>query len=223
MHVYPPVPHVLTIRPIQIAGIDLRIECLKDLEQTIDQLFDVLQAGGDPSLLEEFCPYFGVIWPSALALAEAVAERDSLIRGSEVLEIGCGLAIPSLVASRLGARVTATDFHPLVSEFLNRNVALNQIRNLNYLRIDWRNETKQAELPQYPWVIASDVLYERQHPELVARAMHSHLSPGGTAIIADPARPYLQSFVQEAEKLGFTHELSVRKDIFIITLKKQAV
>jgi len=218
--VYSPVPHVLTIRPIRIAGVDLRIECLEDLEKTIDRLFEVLQAGGEPSLLEEFCPYFGVIWPSAVALAEAVAERGSIIRGSEVLEIGCGLAIPSLVATRLGARVTATDFHPLVNEFLKRNIALNRIKNLNYLRIDWRNNSKQQELSRYPWVIASDVLYERQHPELVARAIHSHLSPGGTAIIADPARPYLQPFVQEVTKLGFTHELSVRKDVFIITLRK---
>ena len=37
-------------------------------------VFRVLEETGRPELLEELCPYFGVIWPSARALSETLTE-----------------------------------------------------------------------------------------------------------------------------------------------------
>src|SRR3954468_2325574 len=53
-------------------------------------------------------PYWARPWPSGLALAEALAQDPPEPR-SRVIELGCGLAAPSIVAVRAGADVLATD------------------------------------------------------------------------------------------------------------------
>src|SRR5690606_16381361 len=132
-----------------------------DLNRTIDELFEELQWRGEPELLERYCPYFGTVWPSARALAETVVSLGARMRGAEVLELGCGLALPGLLAARLGAQVTATDAHPDVPLFLERNRALNQVTSLKYLELDWKAPDALARIGRrFPWVVASDVLYE---------------------------------------------------------------
>lgn len=199
---------------------ELEIECLENLDATIDALFAHLERGGDQSLLEDLCPYFGVVWPSARALCDHLLENGMVKRlpGASVLEVGCGLAIPAMLAARLGAKVTATDFHPEVEAFLRRNIERNQIKGLRYLKFDWTRSNETGE--QYDIVLGSDILYERSHPANVARAVASMVRPGGTAIVADPARPYLQEFSDEMQKLGFRSKTDIRraagKDVFLL-------
>ena len=211
--------------------IGLRIERLANLNETIDELFAELERQGNPALLESLCPYFGVVWPSARGLAEHLAHMGSArLSGRSVLEVGCGLAVPSLLAARLGAHVVATDFHPDIPRFLNRNVELNEVGEelaqgrLKFTAWDWQKQ--ESPLGRFDWVIGSDILYERQHPEPVARMLARHVAPGGRVILADPGRPYLQNFADEMKRLGFSCSISVRnvvdeptrKDIFILEL-----
>ena len=58
--------------------------------------------------VEEFLPYWAELWPSGVALAEHVGERD--LAGRRVLELGAGLGLPSLAAALRGADVLATDW-----------------------------------------------------------------------------------------------------------------
>ena len=55
-------------------------------------------------------PYWAELWPSGLALADYVATLD--LAGRRVLELGCGLALPSFAAALGGADVLATDWAP---------------------------------------------------------------------------------------------------------------
>jgi predicted nicotinamide N-methyase len=211
----------------RIGALELRIESLADLNRTIDDLFAELEKSGDTALLEELCPYFGVIWPSARALASALSEQASALQGRTVLEVGCGLALPSLVAARLGARVTATDWHPEVERFLVANARLNSVE-LKYLRLDWQKD--HSRLGQYDWIVGSDILYEKQHPPIVAETLARHLTPGGRILVADPARPYLQAFADEMRSRGFNAETEIRtahdtpapKDIFVLSFRRVA-
>lgn len=204
----------------------LTIECLENLDRTIDSLFEWLQKESKENLLEELCPYFGVIWPSARALASLLASQSGDLRGQKILEIGCGLAIPSLLASKLGAEVIATDFHPEVPRFLERNCHLNQISKLQYIALDWRVSALD-EAEKFDWVIGSDILYERQQPALVAEVMAKYLKKGGMGVLADPGRPYLQVFADEMEKKGLHYDTQImtvwdlpqNKDIFLLIYK----
>ena len=75
---------------------------------------------------EEFLPYWAELWSSGVALAHDVARRS--LRGERVLELGCGLGLPSIAAAMAGGRVLATDWSPdairATEENARRNVEL---------------------------------------------------------------------------------------------------
>ena len=179
----------------------LSVVTLADLDAAMNALLARAELRED-ELERDLCPYFGVVWPAARALAEELARRGSALAGRSVLELGCGLALPALVAVKLGARVTATDLHPDVPAFLARNLALNELaaHALEYLELDWRS----ADLARrFDYVVGSDILYEAGHPAPVARALAAHVAPGGAILLADPARAYLQGCLDELARLGF--------------------
>ena len=186
-------------------GLTLDIEALGDLNQTIDQVFELLEREGRSEMLERLCPYFGVIWPSALAVTCELAKLPgSALQGISILEFGCGLALPSLFAATRGARVIASDSHPEVPRFLERNRELNPPQlggSLEYRACDWMSPDS-APLGSFDRVIATDVLYERHYAAPVAGALARATRPGGTIWLADPGRPYLQSFADEMKALG---------------------
>src|SRR4051812_23309300 len=63
---------------------------------------------------DEFLPYWAELWPSGVALARAIATRS--LKRASVLELGCGLGLPSLAAALAGGRVLATDWSPAAVE-----------------------------------------------------------------------------------------------------------
>ncbi len=210
-----------------VGGLILKIECLEDLNRTIDQVFEYLEKKGDPRALEELCPYFGVVWPSARGLASYLTEisRDAL-DGKSVLELGCGLAIPSMIAAKRGANVVSADFHPLVPSFLSRNLELNDLRTIKYLQVNW--ETENPDLPQFDWVIGSDILYESRYAAPLAKTIAQKVHPQGKVVIADPGRPCLQQFVDEMSQLGFRNETKIyhvpnppqMQEVFVISFQR---
>ncbi len=185
------------------------LEVLENLEQTIDDLFLLLEKEGNPDLLESLCPYFGQVWPSARALTTYLIknslEKKSAVR---VLEVGCGLALPSIYLAKTlkYSKILATDFHPEVPRFLSTNLALNQVapERLRYLNLDWTKDfPAEEDTERYHVVMGSDILYEKQHPANVAEALCRWVKPSGQIIVADPARPYLQVFVSEMKARGW--------------------
>jgi len=56
-------------------------------------------------------PYGGRLWPSALAISEFLITLGNL-EGYDVLEIGCGTGLVSILAADCGARVVASDVSP---------------------------------------------------------------------------------------------------------------
>lgn len=144
---------------------------------------------------EEYLPYWAELWPSALALAEAVGSAGDLA-GREVLELGCGLGVPALVAALGGARVVATDWSPEAVELLQRNARRAGAR-LDVRRWSWTGDPAELGGP-WPVVLAADVLYERRNgPQLLA-VLPGLVADGGEAWIADPGRAAAEPFLEAA-------------------------
>jgi predicted nicotinamide N-methyase len=211
----------------RIRSFELEIECLDNLDQTIDQVFKYLEDVGNPQALEELCPYFGVIWPSARGLAQFLSDLpQSALSNKNVLELGCGLALPSMLASKIGAQVIATDFHPEVPGFLKTNIQKNQLENLNYRAVNW--EVEMPNFEKFDWVIGSDVLYEKRYAESLAKTIDQLVKPDGKVLIADPGRPYLQSFVDAMKSFGFQERTTILKvphppqmqEVFVLSFQK---
>jgi predicted nicotinamide N-methyase len=135
---------------------------------------------------EEYLPYWAELWPSALGLAEALAGAP--LAGRRVLELGCGLGVPSLVAALAGADVLATDWSPEAVRVLRRNAGRVGAR-LGVRRWSWFSDGDARALgPPWPLVIAADVLYERRNGPPLLAALDALVAPDGEAWIADPGR-----------------------------------
>lgn len=180
------------------------LEVIRDLDEAIDLLCDSMSEAEmlDP-FAEDLCPYFGVLWPAGLGLAEHLERRRDLLKGKTVLELGAGLGLASLVAQHLGARVLTTDFHPDVEEYFLRNCRHSGVEG-NYRRLNWREEG--AELGKFDIVMGSDVLYESQHPQDVLEGLLRFVKPTGRIILADPGRNYLETFLKASGELGLHSE-----------------
>jgi len=133
---------------------------------------------------DEFLPYWGELWPAGLALADALPPRLDDVR---VIELGCGLGLPSLVAAARGARVTAVDWAADAIALLHTNAAANGLAVDARVR-DWRELDGDFDL-----ALAADVLYEARNVEPLARVLPQLASE---ALVALAGRPH------EAEFLG---------------------
>ena len=144
---------------------------------------------------EEFLPYWAELWPSTLALAAVVAERP--LEGTRVVELGCGLALPSLAAATAGARVLATDWSPDAISL----AALNAKRNALTLETavsPWERPARLVAGAPWELVLASDVLYEPRNTDLLLTLLPDLVDGQGEVLISDPGRPGAKRFVDAA-------------------------
>ena len=200
-----PYETILTIE--KIGSFPLHLHALKDMDQALDAICKKYEpkTPEEENRLLNLCPYFGIIWPSARGLATFMSERKNQFNKKKGIEVGCGLGLPTLLAAKIGASMMATDFHPDVKEWIEKNALLNHV-TLNYQEWDWANLEQtpvEIELGKYDFVLASDVLYESRHPEELARALARLVTPKGSIYLSDPGRIYLEKAVLALENLGF--------------------
>lgn len=145
---------------------------------------------------------FGQLWPAAQLLALSM---DSFaIDGKRILEVGCGIGLPSLVLQRRGALVVASDIHPLAASFLAYNSAMNGLPSVHYRHLDW--DTPLPTLGMFDVLIASDVMYERDHALLLAELIERHALPLAEVVISDPGRGSGGLFTRLLQAQGFELE-----------------
>jgi predicted nicotinamide N-methyase len=116
------------------------------------------------------------------------------LRGLSVLELGCGLAVPSIAAARVGARVLATDACAEAIAFVELGARENGVR-VETMIADWTAPEALVERGPFDLVLAADVLYERP---AVAALLSLLPRLGPRAWIADPGRPAAEAFTAEA-------------------------
>jgi predicted nicotinamide N-methyase len=113
-----------------------------------------------------------------------------------VVELGCGLGVPSLAAARAGAEVLATDTEPQALELIERNAAEIGVR-IETARVEWAEPDELIERGPFDLVLGSDVLYERPNVALLLKLL-PQLGP--EAWFAEPGRPAAEAFLEQAER-----------------------
>lgn len=186
----------LRYQTVEFGIIDIHVCTLRNRQQFFDP-DGVAERLGISSAL---WPLFGVIWPSSLVLAHFISDYKT---GSKrILELGCGMALTSLLLNKKCADITATDYHPEVGKFLQRNTLLNEDKPIAYEQANWAD--KNDKLGLFDLIIGSDLLYEDQHIELLANFIESHSKPICEVILVDPGRGRKNKLSSRMIELGYT-------------------
>jgi predicted nicotinamide N-methyase len=139
-------------------------------------------------------PYWSVLWRSGVALGRDLGRRS--VDGLRVVELGCGLGVPSLAASRAGATVLATDASAEALELLALNASHNGLV-VETERVDWTMPAPLLARGRFDLVLAADVLYERSSVAPLLSLL-PRLAP--RVLLADPGRPAADAFLARARR-----------------------
>lgn len=148
-------------------------------------------------------PYWAVLWRSGVALAREL--EGEALRGLRVVELGCGLGVPSIAAARAGASVLATDVCAEALALVERNARANGV-DIETARVDWGQPGDLVRRAPFDLVLCADVLYERAG---VAQLLALLPRLGPEAWLADPGRPAAEAFIERAAGV-WTIETRVR-------------
>jgi predicted nicotinamide N-methyase len=181
---------------------------LEEVELAVgDRTFSILHTGALISAQEEVeflrgenqtkRPYGIVLWPAAIALAHSLAERE--LRGKRILELGAGTGLPGIVAASLGAHVVQTDRQKVVLHVCQLNAERNAV-TLEQRLADW---TEWDETRTFDLIVGSDILYAAGLHAHLRTIIATNLAPGGSVVIADPARQSSIEFFEQLQAEGF--------------------
>jgi predicted nicotinamide N-methyase len=185
---------------IEFGKIDIHLHTLRDRQQ-YDDPEGIAESLGISSAL---WPIFGIIWPSGFILANFMLDYD--FQDKRILEVGCGIGLSSLLLNHLLADITATDYHPAVEGFLDKNALLNNDRKIPFVLADWKDIN--PELGKFDLIIASDLLYEDEHAVLLSRFIERHAGSHCDVVMVDAGRGRHGKFCRQMTLLGFSHEKS---------------
>ena len=158
----------------------------------------------DPEVLDansrdDYMPYWSYLWPAAVSMAEGL-RHAGWSKGTEVLELGCGVGLVGLAALRQGWRVTLSDHDPIAVECAMFNARRNGLADrATPLVLDWRAPL----IRKWPVILGCEVTYEaRNHPVLLD-LLDKMLAPDGVCWFADPGRSQAPRFVSRAVDRDF--------------------
>jgi predicted nicotinamide N-methyase len=184
---------------LNIAHLKINLTVITNL----DELFDALIEKGEDheDVQDERIPYWAELWASAIGMSEYLVENQLIMPDKSVLEIGCGLGLPSIVAGLLGAKnIIVSDYFQEALDFAE----MNWVKNLpnqkaNFIKMDWRTPPSvKTDI-----LLASDVAYEKRAFEPLLHAFKTLLKPQGKIIVSEPNRYISKGFFTNLHKEGF--------------------
>ncbi|XP_035485195.1 methyltransferase like 21e isoform X2 [Scophthalmus maximus] len=153
--------------------------------------------------------YGAVLWPSAMVLCHFLeTNRDEYnLTDKNVIELGAGTGLVTIVSSLLGAKVTSTDL-PDVLGNLRYNVMRNTKNRCKYIplvtELFWGPEAEQR-FPRathcFDYILAADVVYAHPYLEELMDTF-DHLCQANTQILwamrfrLDPENSFVERFRQ---------------------------
>ena len=173
------------------------------LPRAADALIDEAEFDADERL-----PYWADLWPSARGLTRHLLDRPPA--EARIVELGAGVALPSLALRHLGADPLATDYYADALRFAGANAARNGLGSLRTALLDWRDPPAGD---RWGLVVAADVVYEQRNAEALAALLPRILADGGRMLLADPGRVYFGEFRDRMEEKDWAvEEIDVRTE-----------
>jgi len=144
-------------------------------------------------------PYWAHLWIGARAVAKDLAEGGEL-RGRRVLDLGCGLGLPGLVAAALGAEVWLVDREAAALEFVRESARRNSLPNVHSVVADFTAVSLDVE---FDVILGAELVYEPASYSPLAAFLDCHLHADGEIRLTDAFRADAQTFFEELRRRGF--------------------
>ncbi len=160
---------------------------------------------GDPFYEVEKFPFWVKIWEASIVLADYIATLKPPL---ELLELGAGLGISSLVAASFGHKVLATDKEELPLKLLEKSAKENNL-SLTTKTISWLS----PEFSQrFDIIMGSEIIFNQSLFEPLLQLFKTYLKPKGKIILSHSAerKRILIPFLYKAQK-SFEIQTSIKK------------
>jgi predicted nicotinamide N-methyase len=180
---------------------NLAIQLVKVIN--IDELYmELINKGSDhEDVKDERIPYWADLWHSAIALSQYIEKSNIIQKNMDVLEIGCGLGLPGIIAGKFSNHVTFTDYIKEPLELAEYNWKLNNDHAAQFEILDWR---KPAPSFAADILLASDVAYEKRSFKYLLHSFKKLTKPGGLILMSEPNRQFTRDFFRTLKEKGFT-------------------
>ena len=140
-------------------------------------------------MLNDF-PLWAKIWQASWVLCGYLADMKP-DPGKQLLEIGAGVGLNSIVAATFGHRITMTEYNSDALNFARANAHLNHCPGLPILKLDWHRPTIKAKCDT---IVASEVTYKPEDYTALIQLFKSYLQPGGEIILTSEMRKSSRDF-----------------------------
>jgi len=179
---------------LRFGKLKVTINCITNFDDLLNAL---IEKGEDHlDFIDERLPYWADLWHASIALAQYLVAENAIQPNVVVTEIGCGLGLPGIVAAKLGANVTMTDYLPEALAFLADNWKQNLNSSLKTALLDWRNPDPKFKADL---LLASDVVYEERAFDDLIPALKILSKPKGRIILTEPSRAMALPFLDRLD------------------------
>ena len=166
---------------IVVAGRKYQILLPRDLDHFINP----------EDVLDDF-PLWAKLWKASWILADFLAQRK-VDPDKQLLEIGGGLGLVSIVGFACGHHMTMTEYNPHALQFAKANAHLNNCAQLPILSLDWQQPNLTGS---FDTILASEVTYRSKDFAPLLNLFQSYLTPSGEIFLASEMRKTSGEFYQ---------------------------
>ncbi len=183
--------------PLAVDDMHLEVLAIDNMQEHIDKLI-AKHAVKNP--LHDL-PLWAKVWPGSLVLGRLL--RKYAPEGKNLLELGCGLGLVSLIAAHYGfAHIDCTDVNEEALLFARANVLHNgQEDRITVSTLDLSKPMPtHASRPAYDIVAASELLYLPELHTPILKFLSAHLAKDGVALFCTDIARRQKDFPKKAAK-----------------------
>jgi len=137
-------------------------------------------------------PFWGRVWPSALAMIHFMEQHPQYIHGKKIIELAAGLGLPSFYACQSASDTIVSDYAADAVKWMDKNIHLNNLAQIQAKQINWN------QLPQdlvVETLLLCDVNYDSKQFEALLLMVQYFLKQGTTILLATPQRLVGREFI----------------------------
>jgi predicted nicotinamide N-methyase len=137
-------------------------------------------------------PFWGRVWPSALAMICFMEQYPQYIQGKKVLELAAGLGLPSFYASQFASDTIVSDYAADAVKWMDKNIQLNNLVPIQAKQINWNHLPQDLKVET---LLLCDVNYDSKQFEALLQMIQYFLKQGTTILLATPQRLIGRDFI----------------------------